>query len=69
MNGCGYGDIVADFQQLLELHTDSSLIRSMRISEGTENCIKNEYIVLLFTADNSSKIKDINHLGEQLGEF
>lgn len=68
MNGGGIGDLVMDIEELLAPHTDSDLIGSMRISEGTEDCIKNEHRVLLFTAYNSSKIKDIYHSVESLGE-
>ncbi|KAL7719943.1 VWFA domain-containing protein [Entamoeba marina] len=43
MNGGGYVDLEANVENILAPEADTKIIASVRISEGTENCLRNSY--------------------------
>ncbi|BFU24573.1 hypothetical protein EHI8A_174350 [Entamoeba histolytica HM-1:IMSS-B] len=54
LNGGGYTDLESNFENVLAPHADTSFIGSVRVSEGTENCLKFGYASLFADPTNCS---------------
>ncbi|BFU21865.1 hypothetical protein EHI8A_050920 [Entamoeba histolytica HM-1:IMSS-B] len=69
MNGGGYADLEANFEQVLAPHADVDLIGSVRISKGSEGCMKNEYGEYLYDTDNCQVLYNETNKSIPLGEW
>ena len=70
MNGGGYGDLTSNVENLLAPHEDTALIGAVRISPGSENCIKHEYGSFMSDPLNcSARYNSSGDLSVPLGSF
>ncbi|EDR21742.1 hypothetical protein EDI_320470 [Entamoeba dispar SAW760] len=54
LNGGGYTDLESNFENVLAPHADTTFIGSVRVSKGTENCLKFGYASLFADPTNCS---------------
>ncbi|KAL7718008.1 Uncharacterized protein QTN25_004703 [Entamoeba marina] len=69
MNGGGYADLESNFEKVLAPHSDTDLIGSSRISDGTEGCFKHEYGQYLFDPDTCNIRYNSSDLSKPLGPW